>query len=276
MVGYLRGGTVARCHVTSTVFIRANDQGGDYYHGGVVGSSGSGTVVEDCTSAATVTGNTNSELFLYYGGIAGVNYGTVRRCLADGVSVPVITSGYGNSYGAVVGMNKNNGTASGNYYHNCTAGTATTGIGVCGADQSGQAEPVYALSGIPTAATVSPAATFTYGGTSYYTANTEITITSPDASTIFSTFAATGATASSLATDKLSATITLGTATVCWAPPRSPSSASPSCSCGSSAAAPSGPTPCCSACSWRSSSPCSTPSRLTATAMTTTTDSRPR
>ena len=125
-------GTVTDCHVAANVAIHAVSASA-YYHGGIVGDNYLGTV-SNCTSAATLTTNSNS--VRYYGGIAGINNGgTLSNNLAIGAVVPVTDN---NTYGAICGENyagsNNTAILRNNYYHACkVASNDVTASGVgCG------------------------------------------------------------------------------------------------------------------------------------------------
>ena len=107
IVGNLDGGTVENCIVESTVAINAYNNNSQNF-GGIVGIN-KGTVA-GCLSAATVT-NGSCDDCNEFGGIVGINYGTVKDCLYTGSTVAA------SSYvGAIVG--DNSGTCTNNYYTN--------------------------------------------------------------------------------------------------------------------------------------------------------------
>ena len=125
-------GTVTDCHVAADVAIHAVSASA-YNHGGIVGDNYLGTV-SNCTSAATLT--TNSNPVRYYGGIAGINNGgTLSNNLAIGAVVPATDN---NTYGAICGENyagsENTAILRNNYYHACkVASNDVTASGVgCG------------------------------------------------------------------------------------------------------------------------------------------------
>ena len=127
IVGYNDGGTITRCHVTSTVDIHAKAENADY-HGGIAGYNQSGTV-SYCTSAATISILASVPYCTSYGGIIGGNYkGTQSNNLAIGVS---LSAAYDSKHGAITGEKSNSTNMLNNYYIACTvAGTANaTGVG---------------------------------------------------------------------------------------------------------------------------------------------------
>ncbi len=147
-----------------------------YHHGGVIGYITSGVVLR-CISSAALTvadGVTNCKKF---GGIAGLNYGTITDCIADGAVVPDVKG-----RGAIVGYN-NNGPLTRNYYRNCTvAGVANaTGVGKGNSDTSTEtsdvagAKPLYAIT-LPANASLvrDPSATLPGSGNKTYTNGADI------------------------------------------------------------------------------------------------------
>ena len=147
-----------------------------YHHGGVIGYITSGVVLR-CISSAALTvadGVTNCKKF---GGIAGLNYGTITDCIADGAVVPDVKG-----RGAIVGYN-NNGPLTRNYYRNCTvAGVANaTGVGKGNSDTSTEtsdvagAKPLYAIT-LPANASLTrdPSATLPGSGNKTYTNGADI------------------------------------------------------------------------------------------------------
>ena len=114
------GSTISDCHVTATVAIHAVQFNVQDF-GGIVGMN-CGTV-SYCTSAVTLT-KTNSDKDYYFGGIAGLNAGNgnLSNNLAFGAVVP---STGDNCYGAICGGNDTDATLSHNYYYGCTVGGVT-------------------------------------------------------------------------------------------------------------------------------------------------------
>lgn len=127
IAAYNQGGTVTRCHVTSTVTIGTTTSS-KQHHGGIVGYNSSiYSTVSHCTSAATVT-NDGLTACHNFGGVVGSNMGgTIENSLAVGVTVSAVVNS-----GAVVGSNT--GTLSCNYYGDCTVGEATSNIGANNGD----------------------------------------------------------------------------------------------------------------------------------------------
>ena len=147
IVGYNENGTIDKCHVTSSVIIRAvvNDA---FSHGGIVGCNYGNktygyegeqkTIVSNCSSAATLTVEGNLTDYNGYGGIIGDNYiysdgvAIVSNNVVVGATLPATGAGFG----AVAGSNS--GTLENNYYTGCTAGgvSIANGVGCNGADVS--------------------------------------------------------------------------------------------------------------------------------------------
>ena len=101
-------GTVENCHVANTV----NIHNAHVQVGGIVGNNCDNAIVRGCTSSVKLTiGNDN--YYGTYGGIVGVNSGTIENCLA----INVINECTDNS-GPIVGYN--HGTVTNSYYRNCT------------------------------------------------------------------------------------------------------------------------------------------------------------
>ena len=155
--------------------------------------------IDNCRVSGTISG------VLYAGGIIQ-DSGTsvyVTNCFAD-VTVSATTKG---KIYACVSSEYGTDHIMGNYYHDngdgvgYSGGTYTVG--------TSKIAPVYTVNGtgFTTAATN---ATVTHGGKQYFLASATATITPAD-NTAFKTFSVSGATGSSLAADKKSATINLGT-----------------------------------------------------------------
>ena len=198
-------GTISDCHVASSVTLKV----GDTYCGGIVAHnympisvSKAGTVT-GCTVAARLQLPYRQYNSVSLGGIVGAqnSAGTISNCLFYG-SVEVDKGGTTTLFGCITEYNQ--GTITGNCY--CPIGTYHAFKSESDTDG---AAAVSKVSGIPDGVTVSSAATYTYGGNTYCAQNAVTTIT-PPANTAFRTFTATGATYS-LAADKRSASLTLGT-----------------------------------------------------------------
>ena len=193
------------------------------YAAGICAKNGSYNTVENCRVSGTIKGNYAA------GGIVGQqNNGNVQNCFADvTVTASVQKLSYGNqstycSVGKIIGYvgSLGSNTVTGNYYHNdgATDGTnaAITAIGKGSSTtypDAGRATPVYPVSA-PSGLTVSGTPAATHDGTGYYAEGAVLTIGTGSADKVFSDFTATGATASSLAADRRSATVTVGTADV--------------------------------------------------------------
>ena len=133
-------GTITNCHVTSSVIVSpqrdyVNNIGWEScYVGGIAGNNASGATISNCSSSAKIwtheitTSNSSGDAWTSrYGGIAGVNAGSLTNCFALGVNTGIIKSGYG----AITGYS--NGTLANNYYADCyivgqssSAGTTTS------------------------------------------------------------------------------------------------------------------------------------------------------
>ncbi|MBR6190227.1 MAG: leucine-rich repeat protein [Prevotella sp.] len=197
------GGTVSDCHVASTVTLKVG-----YSHcGGIVASnytpnSSTGGTVTGCTVGACLQLPSRTMNKTAFGGIVGDqnSAGTISNCLFYGTVT--VYDGTTTLFGCITDYYY--GTITGNCY--CPIGTYLA-FGE-GSDRDGAAA-VSMVSGIPDGATVSSAATYTYGGNTYCAQNAATTITA-GTNKAFSTFTVTGATCS-LAGDKKSATVNLGT-----------------------------------------------------------------
>ena len=124
------GGTaiVSDCHVAADVAIHAVQSNVDH-HGGIVGYNNGQATVSYCTSAATLTKTGSGS---NYGGIVGLNEGTLSHNLAIGAVVPAAND---NRHGAICGY-KSGGTLQNNYYFACTvAGVENATNAGCGIPQ---------------------------------------------------------------------------------------------------------------------------------------------
>ena len=160
IVGYLTNytdrliGTVNNCHVDGNVAIHTVVSYA-YYHGGIVGYSGT---ILNCTSQAVLTVDDNLTNCDNYGGIVGQNDGNVSNCISS--ATIIVGSGVTKStcYGGIIGQNKgsvssclaigatipnvgskgaiagrhDSGSLATNYYYNCTIGDVSnaTSVGV--------------------------------------------------------------------------------------------------------------------------------------------------
>ena len=198
------GGTVSDCHVASTVTLKVSNT----YCGGIVArnytpNSSTGGTVTGCTVGACLQLPSCTMNKAALGGIVGDqnSAGTINDCLFKG-SVTVY-NGDTTLFGCIT--ESNYGTITGNCY--CPVGSYHAFRS--GSDTDGTAA-VSVVSGIPDGATVSSAATYTYGGSTYCAQNAATTITAAT-NTAFKTFSVIGATSSSVTDDKKSATVNLGT-----------------------------------------------------------------
>ena len=193
------------------------------YAAGICAKNGSYNTVENCRVSGTIKGNYAA------GGIVGQqDNGKVQNCFADvTVTASVQQLPYGNystycSVGKIIGYvgSLSSNTVTGNYYHNDGAtdgtGAAITAIGKGSTTtypDAGRATPVYPVSA-PSGLTFSGTPAATHDGTGYYAEGAVLTIGTGSADKVFSGFTATGAATSSLAADRRSATVTVGTADV--------------------------------------------------------------
>ena len=197
-------GTVSDCHVASTVTLKVSNT----YCGGIVArnytpNSSTGGTVTGCTVGACLQLPSYTMNKKALGGIVGDqnSAGTISNCLFNGTVT--VYNGDTTLFGCIT--ESNYGTITGNCY--CPVGDYHAFRE--GSDTAGAAA-VSIVSGIPNGATVSSAATYTYGGNTYCAQNATATITAAT-NTAFKTFSVSGATGSSVAADKKSATVNLGT-----------------------------------------------------------------
>lgn len=110
----------------------------------------------------------------------------------------------------LIGQYSNNMSASGNYYHDKGGNVSANNNSVI----KNSATPLYTVSttdGVTVAATN---ATLTYNAKHYFAAGSTATLTVDDANKILRTFSVSGGATYNVATDKKSATVTVGTADV--------------------------------------------------------------
>lgn len=172
IVGYIFGGTVSNCEVSSTVAVCKSSSEWNYSFGGIVGVMTSNCTVENCTSSVTLRTIDQS---MSYGAIVGkIEGGTIRGCLAQSAVVPTTSNGH---IGAIVGY-KTGGTLTGNGYRNCTVGGVSnaTGVGCDGSDIDGNAAPIYSIS-FNNGVSTSTDAPFTISTTKYYIKGQSVTLT---------------------------------------------------------------------------------------------------
>ena len=117
---------VNNCHVRSNVLIH-HIENNLHCHGGIVGENKTGCEVTNCTSAVTITGDSQCSRF---GGIVGNNTGIMSNNIAIDVNIGSINIGYG----AIAGVD--DGVLSNNYYYDCTVQGRTSNIGCNGADNT--------------------------------------------------------------------------------------------------------------------------------------------
>ncbi len=184
----------------------------DSYAGGIVGYASDDTFINNCRVSDTVKAHKSA------GGIAGylwtITNGHVvkmSQCFAD---VTVATATY---KGKLFGRGENTETYDPSVFNSKTSHYHADGSGVTafgqGADNT-YTVPVYAVtsqtSGLTVAETNAPV---TFNDTRYFAANATVTLTA-DADKAITAFTATGADNSTVATDKHSATVTLGSSDV--------------------------------------------------------------
>ena len=108
---------IENCHVTSTVKIKAVEAGSDYF-GGIAGIIDN-AVVDNCTSAVSITAD-GYQGCTCFGGIVGYNgCGTVYGCIA--IWVAINGSESSDNFGGIVGKNYNYQCASVPIIENCIA-----------------------------------------------------------------------------------------------------------------------------------------------------------
>ena len=228
LFGYVRGASNGKggyypTTLKNIVLEDCNIQTTGNYAAGILAVTNFDNTVENCRVSGTIKGDKAA------GGIVGYeNQGKVKNCFADvtvtasvqTVSPSGVTIQYstvGKIIGFVVGLGSS-GDVTGNYYHDDGAtdgaGHAVTAIGRTATTYSDgtRATPVYTVSGnsLTTAATN---ATVTHAGTYYFPAGATVTLTT-DGNHIISgtpTVSGTGASLGSVASDKKSMTLTVGT-----------------------------------------------------------------
>ena len=201
----VNNGTVSDCHVLSSVTLEVKQK---RCAGIAVESKG---IVTGCTVAAVFKLPVQIYNDNDMAGIVGLNWSTITDCLFYGT---VVTDGNDKTlFGCIAEKYFSGTTYSGNCYRPVAYSEGTYTAFKTG-DVNANATIVHiAISGIPTGATVSPAAPYSYAGSYWYPSGTTVTIT-PGENTAFKTFSVSGATSSSFAADRRSATIALGTADV--------------------------------------------------------------
>ena len=125
IVGEIESGSVENCHALSDVAIHTVINN-TREHGGIAGYAYD-SIINDCTSAVTLSIATGLTGCSCFGGIVGWNSGTISRCLAVGVSIPVAFSNNDGGSGAIIG--NNDGSLDHNIYIDCKVGGATKNIG---------------------------------------------------------------------------------------------------------------------------------------------------
>ena len=175
--------------------------------GAIAGYAGQ-VKISDCRVSGSITG------YVYACGLIGdiETNASISNCFVD-----VAVSGTGNQYNqhitpsvylmAYVGYSA---SASGNYYHDRVGNVAV------GSKESikNSATPLYTI-GAPSGLTVAATnATLTFNNNNYFATNANATLTVDDADKSITAFTATGAASSSVAANKKSATITLGSSDV--------------------------------------------------------------
>ena len=177
------------------------------YAGGIVGYATDNTHISDCRVSGTIKASKNA------GGIAGYlwtltngNIAWISQCFTD-VTVAATYKG------KLFGRGETNGNydnsvfnSKTSYYHADGSGVTAFGEG----DDVTYSVPLYTVSSVPSGLTLATTnATLTFNDTPYFASGATTSLTVDDANKVFNTFSVSGAT-SSLAADKKSATITLG------------------------------------------------------------------
>ena len=115
IAGEVDAGKIINCRVESSVSVNnGTNNGGPFYHGGIVGESyRSSAIVEGCFSAARITNTESGGSGGDFGGISGCNYSKIRNCIFMGNK---FTSS--SQYGALIGYCDNSASSllSNNYY----------------------------------------------------------------------------------------------------------------------------------------------------------------
>ena len=184
------------------------------YAGGIVGYASDDTQIRNCRVSGTVKAKTNA------GGIVGILWTTpgghiaqMIECFAD---VTVATATY---KGKLIGRGSTTIEAYANsvfnsktsYYHADGSGVTAIGEG----DDVTYSVPLYTISGVPSGLTMATTnATLTYNNTPYFASGATVTLTVNDADKSIIAFTATGAASSEVATNKKSATVTVGSSDV--------------------------------------------------------------
>ena len=201
----VNNGTVSDCHVLSSVTLEVKQ---NRCAGIAVESKG---IVTGCTVAAVFKLPVQIYNDNDMAGIVGLNWSTITDCLFYGT---VVTDGNAQTlFGCIAEKYFSGTTYSGNCYRPATYSEGSYAAFKTGDGNSNATIVHVAISGIPTGANVSPAAPYSYAGSYWYPSGTTVTIT-PGENTAFKTFSVSGATSSSFAADRRSATIALGTADV--------------------------------------------------------------
>ena len=184
------------------------------YAGGIVGYASDDAQIRNCRVSGTVKAKTNA------GGIVGILWTTpgghiaqMIECFAD---VTVATATY---KGKLIGRGSTTIEAYANsvfnsktsYYHADGSGVTAIGEG----DDVTYSVPLYTISGVPSGLTMATTnATLTYNNTPYFASGATVTLTVNDADKSIIAFTATGAASSEVATNKKSATVTVGSSDV--------------------------------------------------------------
>ena len=177
------------------------------YAGGIVGYATDNTHISDCRVSGTIKASKNA------GGIAGYlwtlsngSIAWISQCFTD---VTVAATYKGKLFGRGStggGYDKSVFNSKTSYYHADGSGVTAFGEG----DDVTYSVPLYTVSGVPSGLTLATTnATLTFNNTPYFASSATTSLTVDDANKVFNTFSVSGAT-SSLAADKKSATITLG------------------------------------------------------------------
>ena len=218
LFGYTRGTSNSNvCSLKNIIVKDCNiDVSGttESYAGGIVGYASDDTQIRNCRVSGTVKAKTNA------GGIVGILWTTpgghiaqMIECFAD---VTVATATY---KGKLIGRGSTTIEAYANsvfnsktsYYHADGSGVTAIGEG----DDVTYSVPLYTISGVPSGVTLATTnATLTYNNTPYFASGATVTLTVDDADKSITALTATGAASSEVATNKKSATVTVGTADV--------------------------------------------------------------
>jgi len=116
IAGY-NGGSLSNCYSTGSVKRFHGSYSTVYiYAGGIAGLNATGGSITNCYSTAVVNSSSSNVNNCYSGGIAGSNNGIVSYCVA--LNESILCVGYSIYYGRIAGRNETGGTLSNNIAFN--------------------------------------------------------------------------------------------------------------------------------------------------------------